>query len=133
MESTIAFYQQCVKTLLSHYESLHTQWSHVELLCDDERMRYMAIRVGWLKQKRIHLCLVHIDICDDTIMIQCNNTEDMVATELVDMGIPREKIDLGFVPPEARPYAEFHAGELPEISTIVDVDQVAHPRPPVPA
>ncbi len=134
MESTLEFYQQCIKTLLTQYESLHTEWSHVELLFDDERMRYMAVRVGWFKQKRIHLCLVHIDICGDAIMIQCNNTEDMVATELVDMGISREKIGLSFIPQEARPYAEFKAGGLTEISPTVNVDEVVdYSMPPVPA
>ncbi len=129
MESTLAFYQQCIRTVLTQYESLHTKSSQIELLFDDERMRYMAIRVGWLKHKRIHLCLVHIDICDETIMIQCNNTEDMVATELVDMGIPRENIGLGFIPPEARPYAEFNAGGVPNISTTGHVEHVMSPVP----
>lgn len=101
---TISFYQQCIRQLLSRYKSLRTEWSETELLFDDEQMRYMAVSVGWMKQKRIHLCLVHIDIQDDVIMIQCNNTEDMIVTELAEMGIPRDKMCLGFVPPELRGY-----------------------------
>ncbi len=102
MEKEIAFYQQCIKTLLSEYEPLQSEGSHVEVICDDERMRYLALWVGWWKSKRIHQCAIHIDICDDLIVIQCNDTEDLIATELVEMGIPREKIRLGFLPPEVQ-------------------------------
>lgn len=105
MERTLIFYKNCVKQLLSTYESLQTERSHVELLFDDERMHYMAVRVGWVNRKRLHLCLVHIDICDDMIVIQCNNTEDMIADELEELGIPRHKICLGFLPPEVRVFA----------------------------
>ena len=106
MEKEIDFYRQCIKKLLVGYEPLKTQQSKVELLFDDERMRYMAVRVGWFRQKRLHLCLVHIDICDDAIIIQCNNTEDMIATELVKMGLPGEKIRLGFLPPESQAFSD---------------------------
>ena len=102
MGKTVEDYKRCVKQLLSAYESLHTERSQVDLLFDDERMHYMAVRVGWANRKRLHLCLVHIDICDDMIVIQCNNTEDLIATELEEMGIPRHKISLGFLPPEVR-------------------------------
>jgi hypothetical protein len=110
-EKSLDFYKKCIKQLLSEYEPLETEWSRVELLFDDERMRYMAVRVGWFKQKRIHLCLVHIDIYDDTIIVQCNNTEDMVVTELVEMGIPRAKIQLGFLPPEVQALSEQAASQ----------------------
>jgi hypothetical protein len=45
---------------------------------------------------------IKIDICDEMIVIQCNNTEDLIATELEEMGIPQHKICLGFLPPEVR-------------------------------
>lgn len=109
MESQITFYQQCIKTLLAEYQTLCTQNAAIELLFDDERKRYMVMRVGWVKQKRIHVCLVHIDLVHDLVIIQCNNTEEPLAADLVNMGIPKEKIGLGFIPPEARQYAEYSA------------------------
>ena len=110
MESMIPLYQQCIKTLLSQYESPQAEDAAIELICDDERMRYLVLRVGWRHQKRIYLCLLHIDIIDDTVIIQCNNTEDKVASELVQLGIPKDKIGLGFLPPAVRSDAEFRAG-----------------------
>ena len=108
MDKTVEYYKRCVKQLLSTYESLHTERSQVDLLFDDARMHYMAVRVGWANRKRLHLCLVHIDICNDLIVIQCNNTEDLITDELEAMGIPRQKICLGFLPPEVRAFANQH-------------------------
>ncbi|MCP4110004.1 MAG: XisI protein, partial [Desulfobacteraceae bacterium] len=88
---TVKFYRQCVRQLLSRCESLNTERSETELLFDDELLHYMAVSVGWMQQKRIHLCLIHITIRDDFIIIQCNNTEVPVVTELAEMGIPRDK------------------------------------------
>jgi hypothetical protein len=98
MEKTIEFYKNCIKKVLSRYESLKTNDSLIELIFDDERMRYMAVWIGWQKYKRIHQSAVHIDILDDKIVIQYNDTEDLIDSELIDMGIPKEKISLGFIP-----------------------------------
>ena len=111
MASQIDFYKRCIKKLLSEYDSFKSPWSNVELLFDDERMTYMAVRVGWSKYKRIHLCLVHIDILGEKMVIQCNNTENQVMTELLEMGIPRENIVFGFIPPENRIDMEKHSRE----------------------
>jgi hypothetical protein len=103
MDSTpIDFYQDCIKTLLAEYESLNTDWASIETLFDDQKKRYMVMRVGWNGQKRVHVCLVHIDIQDGMVVIQANNTEDELEDELVERGIPRENICLGLLPPDVR-------------------------------
>lgn len=106
MDKKIEHHKKCVKELLLPYESLQTERSKVELIFDDERMRYMAVRVGWAERKRLHLCLVHIDICDGKIIIQCNNTEDLVIPKLEEMGVLRQDICSGFLPPELRAIAD---------------------------
>jgi hypothetical protein len=111
MEERITLYQTCIKRLLSEYQPLDTQWSKVELIFDDEHQHYMAFRVGWFKHKRIHFCLVHIDICDDMVVIQANNTEDLIDEELIEMGIPKDKICLGLLPPDVREYITQHDRE----------------------
>jgi len=113
MENTLEFYKTCIKRLLSAYQALKTEYSEVELIFDDERMHYIAVRVGWRKHKRIHLCLVHIDICNGMIVIQANNTEDLIDVELSDMGIPKEIICLGLLPPDVRIHIFPTRQELP--------------------
>ena len=98
MERQIIEYQTCIKHVLQRYAALTTERASVETIFDDAQMRYLAIRIGWNQEQRIYLCLVHIDICQDHVVIQCNNTEDLIAAELAELGIPREKIVLGFIP-----------------------------------
>jgi hypothetical protein len=105
MDHNLTFYQTCIKQLLATYQELHTATSEIELIFDDERQHYLAVRVGWHKQTRIYFCLVHIDIHDGQIIIQVNNTEDLLDRELHALGIPTEKIRLGLLPPEAQMYA----------------------------
>lgn len=100
MDNSLKFYQKCIKNLLSSYEKFKDENSKVELIFDDERMHYMAIWVGWHQYKRVHQCAIHIDILDDSIIIQCNDTEDLIVQELVKMGIAEDKIHLGFIHPE---------------------------------
>ncbi len=59
--------------------------------------------MGWHKYKRIHQCAVHIDICDRQVVIQWNDTEDMLDEELVEMGILKKDIRLELIPSELRP------------------------------
>ncbi len=106
MDKKVEQYKNCVKNLLLPYESLRTERSKVELIFDDERMRYMAVRVGWADRKRLHPCLVHIDIYDGKIIVQCNNTEDLLISALEEMGVPRPHICSGFLPPEVRALAD---------------------------
>ncbi|MGB3511545.1 MAG: XisI protein [Microcoleaceae cyanobacterium] len=106
MDNTIDFYRQCVKKLLCEYEYLQDEYSQIELIFDDERMRYIVLWVGWYKYKRIHQCVIHIDIVGDSIVIQCNDTEESIVEKLVEMGISQENISLNFIHPQHRGYLE---------------------------
>jgi len=57
--------------------------------------------------KRVHGCLVHVDIIGGKIWIQRDGTEDGIAEELVRAGVPKEHIVLGFRSPQMRRFTEF--------------------------
>jgi hypothetical protein len=67
----------------------------------------MVVSVGWQKVKRIHGCLIHIDIINGKVWIQRDGTEHGIANELVAAGIPKDQIVLGFYTPEVRQHTEF--------------------------
>jgi hypothetical protein len=50
---------------------------------------------------------MHIDIIDGQVWIQANNTDRLIAEELVAAGIPPEAIVLGLQPPEVRRYTAY--------------------------
>ncbi|MDY7007518.1 MAG: element excision factor XisI family protein [Cyanobacteriota bacterium] len=52
----------------------------------------------------MYYCIIHIDIIVGKIWIQANNTDCLIAEELVTAGISAKSIVLGMQPPEVRPY-----------------------------
>ena len=82
---------------------------HNETVFDEENGRYLVVSQGRMGKKRVHGCLLHVEILDGKIWIQRDGTEDGIADELVEAGIPRSRIVLGFWDPEARKLGEFAA------------------------
>ncbi len=74
----------------------------MQTIFDRENDHYELVNLGWNAHKRIRGCLLHIDIKDGKIWIQHDGTEDGVAADLVEMGIPKEDIVLAFHPPYKR-------------------------------
>ena len=80
---------------------------HTEAVFDRTRDRYALINVGWDGRERVHGCLVHIDILDGKFWIQRDGIEHGIATELLEAGIPKDRIVLAFRPIEMRRHMEF--------------------------
>ena len=74
---------------------------------DDEHKSYAILQAGWDEDKYIHGALIHVDIIDDKIWIQYDGTEDGIADELVEAGVPQSIIVLGFRSPKIRPHTGF--------------------------
>ncbi len=68
------------------------------------------------KLRRIYHPINYIDIIDDKIWLQHNCTDQRTAEELIDAGIPRDKIVLGFQPPELRKYTDYGAAYKAEMA-----------------
>jgi hypothetical protein len=106
---TIDTYRQIVQRVLAAYADIPYAYGdvHTEVVCDSDADRYLLMTVGWDQDKRVHGCLVHIDIIDGKLWIQRDGTEQGIATELVAAGIPKEAIVLAFHPPEIRRHTEY--------------------------
>jgi hypothetical protein len=74
---------------------------------DSENDSYLLITIGWDGVKRIHGCLVHLDIIDSKVWVQRDDTEDGVTYELEAAGIPKDKIVLGFHPQNVRQHTGY--------------------------
>ena len=74
---------------------------------DDQANIYLVLVHGWEDVRRLHGCLVHIEIINDKIWIQQDGTEYGIATDLLAAGVPKEKIVLGFKTPRSRQHTEF--------------------------
>jgi len=72
---------------------------------DDERANYVLLQSGWNGNSYLHGAIVHISIIDEKIWIQYDGTEEGVATELLEMGVSKSQVVLGFRHPSERQYS----------------------------
>ncbi|MEM7533026.1 MAG: XisI protein [Chloroflexota bacterium] len=82
-------YRQIVQGMLNQYAQI--PYAHDDLadetIFDREADRYLLLTLGWQGQRRINNVILHIDIQDEQVWIQCNNTDQDIASELVEKGI----------------------------------------------
>ena len=78
-----------------------------ETVFDINADRYLLMILGREGKRYVHGCLIHVDIIDEKFWIQRDGTELGVATELVEAGVPKDRIILGFKSPERRKDTEF--------------------------
>jgi hypothetical protein len=80
-----------------------------EIIADLLRNHYQLIRIGWGKDDDfIHHTIFHFDIKPDgKVWIQANWTDIDVAQELVERGLEKSDIVIGFQPPRHRQYTGY--------------------------
>lgn len=73
-----------------------------EVILDKENERYQVVTLGWQGYKRIHDCPLHFDIINGKVWIQNDQTEEAIANELLEKGVPKEDIILAYESPFRR-------------------------------
>ncbi|MDB9514355.1 XisI protein [Kamptonema animale CS-326] len=109
--ANVDLYRKHIQNLLSQHASL--VWDEriqAQTIFDTEHDHYQLVYVGWRNQQRIYGPVLHLDIIDNKIWIQQDGTEVGIANELVELGVPKQDIILGFDPPNMRQFSEFAIG-----------------------
>jgi len=81
-----------------------------ETIFDDAQGHYEMVYAGWDRYHRIHGSVIHVDIRDGKVWIQHDGTEDGIANEMLEAGIPHEHTVLAFHHPHKRKYTPFAEG-----------------------
>ncbi|NET50057.1 MAG: XisI protein [Merismopedia sp. SIO2A8] len=105
-------YRQFIQDLLGRYtiqQPSHGQ-TEIQAVFDTMRDHYQIMHVGWHGKRWVHSCTVHVDIKNEKIWIQWNGTEDDLAQELIQLGVPKSDIVIGFHAPELRKYTQYAVG-----------------------
>lgn len=103
-------YRQIICQLLEEYISIEkTITPHVkpQMLIDTEHDHYQSLAIGWHNGRFIYQITFHFDIINEKVWVQQNNTDILIADELVERGIPKSDIVIGFVPEQFRHYEGF--------------------------
>ena len=108
---SLSDYRSIIRDLIRDYARYEPSVGDVrtEVIFDEANDHYELVHTGWIGDRRVHGSVLHIDIRDGRVWIEHNGTEDAIGTKLVEAGIPRDKIVLGFQPPEARRHTGFAA------------------------
>jgi hypothetical protein len=105
----LEFYRGIIEKVLQKYAEIPYSYSEIKeyLIVDRDRNHFMLFDVGWQQKKRVHGCVTHVQIIDNKIWIQRDGIEDGITDELVEAGIPKDEIVLGFQPPNVRPHTGY--------------------------
>jgi len=105
---TLTHYRNLIQEVLTAQTEIPYAHGAIEFetVFDRESDRYLVMTLGREGLRRVHGCLVHIDLIDGKIWIQRDGTEEGIANELLRAGVPKEHIILGFRSPERRKLTE---------------------------
>ncbi len=105
-------YRHIVKRIIDDYASVPPSNGDIEseVVVDDKQNHFEIMHIGLDGQRRVHGCVVHVDIKDGKVWVQHDGTSEPIAEELHAAGIPREDIVLGFHPREVRKHTAFAIG-----------------------
>ena len=97
-------YQEAIIGLLNEY-ALFLGKSNIKptVIVDRENNHFQLVKIGWDSLQHYTFgVLFHFDIINGKIWLQLNNTEFYIADELIERGVPKSDIVLGFQPPTVR-------------------------------
>ncbi|WP_017652822.1 XisI protein [Fortiea contorta] len=114
---TLEQYRQLIRNILIEHTQIPFSIGDIqfETVFDSQQDRYLLMILGRepaydlspTVTRRVHGCLIHVDIIDGKIWIQRDGTEEGIATELVRAGVPKDRIVLGFRSEELRRDSDF--------------------------
>lgn len=88
--------QAAIKVLQDYYDFLgQDPDSELQLIIDEKNNHYLLLETGWHKNQRIYGSLIHIDLLNEKLWIQNDETEEGIANELVKLGVsPQNRFSL---------------------------------------
>jgi XisI protein len=101
--------RSCIESVITEYAERRANQQDVEVhsIFDTKHDRYQLLYMGWEGYKRIFYPIIHVDIQGDKVWIQHNVTEELVADDLMKLGVDRHDIVLGLHHPSMRQYTDF--------------------------
>jgi len=109
LKSKIKKYEGFILDILNEYAKVRYSNLDAEnqIIADRVNNRYQIVTIGWDRNKHIHDCPIHMDIINGKIWIQRNMTEIDLDQELMQVGVPKQDIVLGFLSPKMREYTDY--------------------------
>ena len=95
------------KLLLAHQDGDSSGLVESQVSIDNQRGHYQMLSVGWERGQRVYHVLLHVDLKDQKFWVQQDYTQPSITDLLLEAGVPKSDIVLGFQPPQARELMDF--------------------------
>jgi hypothetical protein len=105
---SLAHYRQIIQNILREHAKVPYAYGDVRIepVFDTSGDHYLLMIHGW-DNGRVHGSLVHVDLIDGKFWIQRDGTENGIARDLEEAGVPRDHIVLAFRSPELRKHSGY--------------------------
>ncbi len=106
---TIETLRKAIRDVFAEWEKLPrmpSDWKIVSVQ-DDRHSRYTLQHVSFAQDRYDTRLLAYLEIRDGKIWILTDNTEEGIASELLEKGAAKDQIVLGFYSPQMREVGEF--------------------------
>ena len=109
MDKKIKKYQRILETFLSEEANSKTiPEIEFQVVADERNNHFQLVETGWYDKRFIHSVIFHFHIKPDgKVWLLANNTDMLVAEDLVKRGVPASDIVLGFHPAYIRQHTGF--------------------------
>jgi hypothetical protein len=100
---------ELIEQILREYASIPYADRRLEAktVFDRESKRFLKLTVGWDGSRQVHGVVVDVELRDGKFWLHRDGTEDGIATDLEQAGIPKNRIVLAWMPEDHRKYTEY--------------------------
>jgi hypothetical protein len=90
--------RQLIESIIREYARIPYSYGEIDrqTIFDRVQDHYLLMLAGWEGIRRVHGCLLHVDLIDGKFWIQRDGTERGIAQDLLDAGVPKSRIVLAF-------------------------------------
>ena len=98
-----------IERILREYASIPYAVQNLEskTVFDRESKRFLKLTIGWEGSRRVHGVVVDVELRDGKFWIHRDGTEEGIATDLEQAGIPKDRIVLAWLPESERQHSDF--------------------------
>jgi len=107
MDRQLESYPAIAREIIDDYARYQPSLGEIELRAIADGDSYLLISFGWNGDRRVHSTILHLRIAGGKFWIERDETEEGVAQDLLDRGVPKTDIVLAFYHPEDRKLTEF--------------------------
>ena len=110
MARKLTKYTKILSDYLSEYadDRMPKNDIHYQFVQDNKHRHYQILRMAWVKDIFRYEIVFHFEIKEDAkVWLWVNNTDIVVTEDLIELGIPKKDIVLGFHSPDVRQYTGY--------------------------